>query len=245
MTFDDALAALQSLSSGARHAHTGDWVAAALRARISAGHLPPGTKLLEEALGSALGVSRNTLREAFGMLAAENIVVRVPNRGVFVARPSAEDIREIYRVRRYLEPAALRWGGPAVGASLAALDEAIARARSARGTGTVAAMAGANQDFHQSIVARAGSARFNAMMSGVLAEMRLVFYGMGDDPAFHAPYVEANAGIADLLRAGRADAAAEEMRDYLDRAEAQLLSTAHGQGAMIYAAPDVGLHTRG
>lgn len=225
MTFDDALAALRSLSGGARHAHSGQWAAGALRARISAGDLPPGTKLLEEALGSALGVSRNTLREAFGILAAENIVTRVPNRGVFVARPSADDVREIYRVRRYLEPAALRWGGgsPPVGFD-ALLDDVVDRARVARDAGDVAAMAGANQDFHQGVVARAGSARFDAMMSEVLAEMRLVFHGMGDDPAFHAPYVDANAAITALLRDGKAEDAAEEMRSYLDRAEAQLLA---------------------
>ncbi len=229
MTFDDALAALRSLSSGARHAHTGQWVAGALRRRISAGDLPPGTKLLEEALGSALGVSRNTLREAFGMLAAENIVTRVPNRGVFVARPSAEDIREIYRVRRYLEPAALRWGEAAPEGSATRLGDVITRARSAREAGDVVAMAGSNQDFHQGVVARAGSTRLDAMMSEVLAEMRLVFHGMSDDPAFHAPYVEANAGIVELLREGRADVAAEEMRDYLDRAETQLLAAMHGR----------------
>lgn len=224
MTFDDALAAMRRLSSGARHAHTGQWVAGALRTRIAEGDLPPGTKLLEEALGSALGVSRNTLREAFGILAAENIVTRVPNRGVFVARPTAEDIAEIYRVRRYLEPAALRWGGADSGAAAAERDAVIARARSARDAGDVAAMAGANQEFHKAVVARAGSARFDAMMSEVLAEMRLVFHGMGDDPAFHAPYVEANADIAALLRADRADEAAEGMRAYLDQAESQLLA---------------------
>ncbi len=225
MTFDDALATLRSQVHGARHAHTGEWVASVLRSGISAGSLTPGTKLLEEALCLALGVSRNTLREAFGILAAENIVTRVPNRGVFVARPSAEDIREIYRVRRYLEPAALRWGGNGDdGAADARLDGIIGRARAARTAEDVAAMAGANQDFHQCVVARTGSGRFNAMMSEVLAEMRLVFHGMGDDPAFHAPYVEANAGIAQLLRSDAAEEAAEEMREYLDRAETQLLA---------------------
>jgi DNA-binding GntR family transcriptional regulator len=226
MTFDDAPSAPGSLSGGARHAHTGQWVAGALRSRISEGDLPPGTKLLEEALCSALGVSRNTLREAFAILAGENIVTRVPNRGVFVARPTAEDIGEIYRVRRYLEPAALRWGDGAHAAG-SVLDAVIARGRYARDAGDAAAMAGANQDFHKAVVALAGSVRFDAMMSEVLAEMRLVFHGMGNDPVFHAPYVEANADIARMLRGGRVEEAAESMRAYLDQAEAQLLSAMH------------------
>jgi len=225
MTFDEALATLGSQSRGARHAHTRQWVATALRSTISAGVLPPGTKLLEEPLCLALGVSRNTLREAFGILAAENIVTRVPNRGVSVARPSAEDIREIYRVRRYLEPAALLWGGTErAGPADARLEEILGRARAARAAGDVTVMAGANQEFHQCVVARAGSGRFDALMSGVLAEMRLVFHGMQDDPAFHAAYVDANAAIAELLHGGAAAAAAEQMREYLDRAEVQLLA---------------------
>ena len=60
----------------ATHAHTGAWVAGVLRSQISAGQLPPGTKLSEQKLSQALGVSRNTLREAFTVLAGESVVLR-------------------------------------------------------------------------------------------------------------------------------------------------------------------------
>ncbi len=39
-----------------------------LRSRISEGYFPPGTRLSEDSIGGALGVSRNTLREAFRLL---------------------------------------------------------------------------------------------------------------------------------------------------------------------------------
>ena len=45
-----------------------DRVAAVLREQIVKGLFPPGLRLSEEALGSDLGVARNTLREAFRML---------------------------------------------------------------------------------------------------------------------------------------------------------------------------------
>ena len=109
MTLEDILTDLRQQSAEVRHAETGTWVASVLRERIAAGQLAPGAKLAEEALGEVLGVSRNTLREAFSTLAAEHVVTRIPNRGVFVAQPTADDIREIYRVRRFLEPAALLW----------------------------------------------------------------------------------------------------------------------------------------
>ncbi|TFD35655.1 GntR family transcriptional regulator [Cryobacterium sp. TMT1-19] len=226
MTLAETLADLRHRTASARHAETGQWVSGVLRERIAAGHLPPGTKLPEEPLCDALGVSRNTLREAFATLSAERVVTRVPNKGVFVARPNADDIREIYRVRRYLEPGALAFT-PAEELTPARLDElrqAVASARKAREAGSVPGMAGANQEFHAGVVALAGSDRLDLLMAQVLAEMRLVFHSMGEEATFHAPYVDDNARIVELLAAGRSTDAAALLTGYLQRAEAQLLS---------------------
>ncbi len=228
MTLEAILADLRLQTSGARHAETGIWVASVLRERIAAGQLAPGSKLSEEALGEALGVSRNTLREAFSALAAERIVTRIPNRGVYVARPSADDIREIYRVRRYLEPAAVLWS-PVT--DFAVLRRAVERARAARGAGSVAGMADANQAFHAAIVALGGSDRLDLLMTQVLAEMRLVFHSMAADTAFHTPYVEDNIRIVELLEGGSRNEAAALLIDYLRRAEEQLLAEVGGSGA--------------
>lgn len=221
MTFEAVLEELRQLAKGETHAHTGLWVSSQLRERISAGQLAPGTKLSEEALGEALGVSRNTLREAFTSLHAEHIIARIPNRGVFVARPTADDVREIYRVRRYVEPAAILWQEPAPVDDLRAI---VTEGQRARSRGDVAGMAAANQEFHRAVVARAGSGRLDALMMQVLAEMRLVFHAMGSDPAFHEPYLADNVRLIELMASGENAAAAEFMRHYLDRAEAQLLA---------------------
>ncbi|WP_026556245.1 GntR family transcriptional regulator [Arthrobacter sp. 35W] len=225
MTFEAVLEELRPLAKGAKHAHTGLWVSQQLRQRIADGQLPPGTKLSEEALGEALGVSRNTLREAFTSLNAEHIITRIPNRGVFVAQPSAADVQEIYRVRRFLEPAAIMWHEPAAVDDLEAI---VATARVAASQGDIPGMAGANQSFHRALVARARSERLDALMAQVLAEMRLVFHAMGANPEFHEPYVEDNAELIRLVSAGENAAAAAFMRTYLDRAEAQLLRAMAG-----------------
>ncbi|MBG6059626.1 DNA-binding GntR family transcriptional regulator [Cryobacterium sp. MP_M5] len=226
MTLAEILDDLRRTRASGLHAETGLWVAGVLREQIAAGRLEPGTKLPEETLGDALGVSRNTLREAFSTLSAERVVTRFPNRGVFVSRPTTDDIREIYRVRRYLEPAAVTWTpaadlGPVC---LAPLGQAVERARAARDAGSIPGMAGANQDFHAGIVALAGSDRLDQLMSQVLAEMRLVFHSMAENALFHAPYVEENARIVSLLAEGRQSDAATVLADYLVRAEAQLLA---------------------
>lgn len=217
--------ALQGIADGghATHAHTGAWVAAVLRARISAGQLPPGTKLSEQKLSAALGVSRNTLREAFTVLAGESVVQRIPNRGVYVAAPGVEDVHEIYRVRRLIEPAAVLWGD-ITDEALERLDAIIARAREALAAGSIAGMADANQELHKALVALSGSASVDELMEKVLAEMRLVFHAMATTPDFHSHYVERNAALVAQIRSGRREEAAAELRRYLDTAEHELLA---------------------
>ena len=221
MTSEEVLASLRAEARSTKHAETSSWVAAQLRHRIAEGLLAPGAKLAEEALREALGVSRNTLREAFATLHAERVVTRIPNRGVFVAHPTAEDIQEIYRARRFVEPASLLWSPPA---PTDPLDAIVRDAQKAADAGDVPAMANANQEFHRAIVARSGSERLNNLMEQILAEMRLVFASMASDPRFHAPYVEDNARIVKLLKDGHPSEAAHLMADYLDRAEHQLLA---------------------
>lgn len=209
-------------TDSAVHAHTGAWVAQVLRRRISAGDLRPGAKLGEHALSEELTVSRNTLREAFTALAAESIVQRVPNRGVFVASPDAEDIRDVYQVRRMLEPAALLWGELSAERE-AGLREIRADIASAVETGDADGMASANQRLHDTIVAMCGSPTLSTVMDRTLARMRLVFHRMEDPSGFHAPYADRNLELLDLVLSGRREEAAQVLRGYLDAAERELL----------------------
>lgn len=212
----------------AEHAHTTAWIASVLRARIAAGQLTPGSKLSEQSLSASLGVSRNTLRQAFTTLAGESIVTRIPNRGVYVAAPGAEEVREIYRVRRTIEPAAVLWSVP----SSEVLDEMetiVQRALTARDAGSIPDMADANQAFHRAVVGLTGSETLRELMDRVLAEMRLVFHAMASAPDFHTHYVDRNAKLVKRLRAGENEKAAAELRDYLNSSEAELLGHLEGE----------------
>jgi DNA-binding GntR family transcriptional regulator len=206
----------------AEHAHTTAWIASVLRSQIAAGQLTPGSKLSEQSLSAALGVSRNTLRQAFTTLAGESIVTRIPNRGVFVASPGVDEVREIYRIRRTIEPSAVLWAKPSA-RDLSAMEAIVRQAQAARDAGAVAEMADANQAFHKAVVGLTRSDSLRALMERVLAEMRLVFHAMASAPDFHAHYVDRNAQLVERLRAGENEKAAAELRAYLDVAEAELL----------------------
>jgi DNA-binding GntR family transcriptional regulator len=223
MTLVDPLSSLVRARASVLRTSTAERVADAVREEVVEGRLRPGGRLPEQALCDALGVSRNTIREALSQLVTERVLVREPNRGVFVAQPDANAVRDVYCVRRLIETAAVRegeaWGPEAVTRVRAAVEEGRAAARTADWDG----VASANQHFHRALVGLGGSPRLDQQMKLLLAEMRLVFHRMSEVRAFHEPYLERNDAICVLLEAGDRPAAAEEVRRYLADAEAQIL----------------------
>lgn len=67
--------------------------------------LPPGTKLKEVQLTEVFGVKRGTIRKVLTRLANSRLVVQTPNRGASVAKPSAEEGRDLFAARRAIEGA--------------------------------------------------------------------------------------------------------------------------------------------
>ena len=223
MTLVDPLSSLARARASVQRTSTAERVADAVREEVVEGRLRPGARLPEQTLCDALGVSRNTVREALSQLVNERVLAREPNRGVFVAQPDAAAVRDVYRVRRLVETAAVRegeaWGPTAVARVRAAVDEGRAAARKADWDG----VASANQHFHRALVAMGGSPRLDQQMKLLLAEMRLVFHRMSEVREFHEPYLDRNDTICVLLEAGERAGAADEVRRYLSDAESQIL----------------------
>lgn len=74
-----------------------------LRDMIVQGKLIPGERIAEPLLCKKLGVSRTPLREALKVLAAEQLVELLPNRGAIIARVSVEETAELFEVMGGLE----------------------------------------------------------------------------------------------------------------------------------------------
>ena len=66
--------------------------------------LPPGTKLVEDKLAAAFGVSRTRVRPVLVRLANEQVVTLTPNRGASIAQPTPQEALEVFEARRLLEP---------------------------------------------------------------------------------------------------------------------------------------------
>ncbi|WP_419995177.1 GntR family transcriptional regulator [Streptomyces boninensis] len=193
---------------------TAERVAGILRTRIADGLFRPGTRLSEDAIGEALGVSRNTLREAFRLLTHERLLVHEFSRGVFVRELTAADAAELYRLRRLLECGVLRELGPGP-YDVRALAAAVAEGERAAAAADWQAVATANIRFHRALVALAGSPRMDELMGAVLAELRLAFQVVAAPRELHEPFVGRNAAILAALRAGEAGRAEALLGAYL------------------------------
>jgi DNA-binding GntR family transcriptional regulator len=200
---------------------TAERVADVLRTRITNGDYRPGTRLAEE-IGRDLGVSRNTLREAFQLLSHERLVTHELNRGVFVRKLTVSDVVDLYQVRKLIECAAVRGierpppGIERVAAAVIAGEQATKR-HDWQGLGT------ANIHFHQALTALAGSPRVDELMQGIFAELRLVFHVMADPRRLHEPYLARNREILGHIEAGDGPGAERLLSAYLDQAQKQLV----------------------
>ena len=197
-------------------------VAAVLRTRISTGWFRPGQRLAEDEITAALGVSRNTLREAFRLLTHERLLVQELNRGTFVRVLDVEDVVDLYRVRTHVECSVVRTVSlPPV--SLPRIAATVAEGQAALDDQDWRALGTANIAFHQELVAIAGSPRLDELMRGLLAELRLVFHVMRAPQAFHEAFLVDNRAILELIADEDFGAAESAMSTYLDTAEAQLV----------------------
>ncbi len=202
------------------HSSTVDRVADELRRAVFEGELESGTPLREVALAESLGVSRPTLREALALLVAEGLATREPNRGVSVARPDPESVRDVSTARTVLETAGMRnWPHASEGAR-----EAVRRALGdyERAVAEGASYQELNQRhlvIHLSLVGLTGSPRLVSMAESIVAELRLALAQIDRVRRNARDQAGSHHHLLDLLEAGDIDAAVAELGEHLHGAE--------------------------
>src|SRR3954454_19813581 len=85
-----------------------DFACKVLRQAIIEQALPPGTKLPEDELGTRFGMSRTLVRAALAQLQSEGLVDAPPRRTATTAKPTLEEAREVFEIRRMLEREVVR-----------------------------------------------------------------------------------------------------------------------------------------
>lgn len=212
-----------------RRESTAEQVAGAVGELILGAQLAPGTRLREGPLAAQLGVSRNTVREAIQILVSQGLVRREAHHGAYVARPTADDIRDIFRVRRLVELTAVR--ELAHGDALGSLADLVQVLEAAIASGQRQAITEADLSFHRQLVELMQSTRLAGLYAGVDAELRLCI-------ALAAPATPPPAPLGDhrdiLAALERADAALAEasLLKHLDQSERVLLASFEASEAL-------------
>lgn len=191
---------------------------------ITEGELLPGAKVSETSVATRLAVSRNTVREAFRLLAHDGLLVHEFNRGVFVPHVTSADVRDVYRLRLVIEPQVVRSLHAPDRHRLARLHEAVAAADAAAAQAAWPQVGTGNMHFHRSLVALAGSPRLDVTMRRLMAELRLVFAVIDDPRALYEPFVARNRRLLEMLEAGRFTQGAKYLEGYLEDSEGRILA---------------------
>lgn len=143
----------------------------AVRARIMAGALAPGTFLREKDL-ETMGVSRTPIREALGRLASEGFLERLPHRGFRVPEESVANLLELYPIVASLELLAGRLAFDRFTTEdVARLRDINARLAEARDRGDVRAMLDLNTAFHRLITERGGNRRLALLLDDLRSQL--------------------------------------------------------------------------
>ena len=128
-------------------------------------HVRPGEKISEKSIASSLNVSRTPVREALRRLAADGLVDYYPRRGVFAKEITAQDIRELYDIRRCLEVQAARMTiGNIPDAHIDGIDALIDACHNSDGVDFIEAEVRLDREIHRTINTFCGNRRLMMML---------------------------------------------------------------------------------
>jgi DNA-binding GntR family transcriptional regulator len=218
------LPSLQPLPTAAERA------ADVIRDNVFEGRFAPGTPLPEASLSAALQISRNTVREAFRTLTAEHLLTHEAHKGVMVRALTADDVRDIYKLRRMFELSAFDL---AIETSrlldVTQIGKTVAEGEVLAADGLWLEVGTANLRFHEVIVGIHRSARITEVFRRLMTELRLGFLAVTDPAAFHGSFLARNAAIHQAMVNDRLRDAQLELAAYLDDAEGLVVKAIIGQ----------------
>lgn len=190
--------------------------------------LPPGTKLVEDKLAMAFGVSRTRVRPVLVRLAGEQVVTLTPRRGASIAQPTVQEAREVFEARRLIEPRLVSlFVETATAEDVAWLVQSVADEEASRQAGDMRRAIRLSGDFHLHIAQAAGHQTLGRILRELVSRTSLIL--MTYSPSHVQAREEATAcgcrehrALIDAIRLRDAGEASRRMLDHLARIESQL-----------------------
>ena len=178
-----------------------DEVVSRLRHVLTEGEIAPGARIPERDLCASFGISRTPLREALKVLAAEGLVVLLPNRGSRAAKLTQKDVKELFEVCETLEAAAGELACPRISdeqlSEIAVLQADMVEHYRAR---DLLSYYRCNRLIHEAIVRAADNAVLAGFYESIAARIRRARFITPMSPEHWALAIQEHEGILNALQ---------------------------------------------
>lgn len=188
-------------------------VADYIREQIFAGHLAFGSRVPQDAIAEALGVSRLPVREALKSLESDGMVQSEPHRGTFVSDVSAEDLLDHYDICGVIHGLAASRAASVIDAEQLSTLRDLNDRMNAEPDDAVAY--GLHFSFHQSINRIGGSRRLRAVLHQLSHQLPTSLFTSVSPKDIDSE--AAHAEILGALTERDGDAASRLCREHLSR----------------------------
>ncbi|MEA2720673.1 MAG: hypothetical protein QOJ39_2537 [Candidatus Eremiobacteraeota bacterium] len=195
-----------------------------LRESILTGRYAPGSRLVQDDLAEAFGVSRIPLREALRRLEGEGLVVISPNRGAVVRPLAPKDVVDLYDLRLALESLAIRRAAERFAdlrGSTKVLRVQADRAIAARAMPTIFSL---DRDFHAGLAATSDNPHLVAALGGQWSQIMRVMHAYFQVANYPAAVWDDHEAIADAVAHGAAEAAVARLTTHLSESRDAILA---------------------
>jgi DNA-binding GntR family transcriptional regulator len=215
------LSGIQERDAKAKASLSTDEIYERILAAITEHRLQPGTQLIEDRLAKIFDVSRTKIREATVRLVHNHIAVNIPNRGAFVASPTAQEAREIFAARRLIEPELMRLvARSATTKQIAQLRSHLAKETAARAKNSYAIIP-LSGEFHLLVAEMAGNSFLTRALRDLESITCLIIVLYDTHGAQGCPYDD-HAHLVDAIEAHDPERAAKLMLEHIDHIEQSL-----------------------
>ena len=213
---------------GIQRRYLHDEVAERLRELILSGELEPKERINEIGLCERFGISRTPLREAIKILATENLLELLPNRGARVGSVSQSEIEEMIEVVGGLEATAAELACRVITeAEVDAIDARTIVMVKAYQRGDDVSYFTSNREIHEAIMAAARNATLSGIYGNLSSRIQRMRYTAHKTPEQWKRAVDEHVRMVELLRARDAEALSRLMRDHI-RGKKAVISAAYG-----------------
>ncbi|WP_016905903.1 GntR family transcriptional regulator [Streptomyces xiaopingdaonensis] len=208
-------------------------VGAGIRARLSAGEMAPGQRLVEQELSETFGTTRSAVREALQDLAAEGLVELIPRRGARVRVISVEEAVQITECRAALESLCARRAAASAGdadrAELRAIGEQMSRAVA---DGDLDAYSALNRRLHDTVARASGQEVATSLLDRLNGQTVRFQFRLALRPGRPAQSLPQHLAIIEAVVTGDGAAAEAAARAHVDSVVAELAATPQRTGAV-------------